>query len=95
MISHETVTALNYRTAVSAGSDFSRLMKFPEVYHAHGITTPPFSGGERPVTGQGRDTIYSVTVSGNTATSCVAGPLRAGGAEADPEQPFFGSQMTK
>lgn len=63
MISHETVTALNYRTAVSAGSDFSRLMKFPEVYHAHGITTAPFQGGERPVTGQGRDTIYSVTVS--------------------------------
>lgn len=27
----------------------------------------------------------------NTATSCVAGPLRAGGAEADPELTFFGS----
>ncbi len=88
MISHETVTALNYRTAVSAGSDFSRLMKFPEVYHAHGITTPPFSGGERPVTGQGGTQYIASLSAGNTATSCVAGPLRAGGAEADPEQPF-------
>lgn len=28
---------------------------------------------------------------GNTATSCVAGPLRTGGRKADPELPFFGS----
>ncbi|PLJ06930.1 hypothetical protein B6J59_28080 [Klebsiella pneumoniae] len=63
MISNETVTALNYRTAVLAGSDFSRLMKFPEVYHAHGITTPSFSGGERAVTGLGVNTTYSVTSS--------------------------------
>ena len=29
---------------------------------------------------------------GNTATSCVAGPLRAGGRKADPELGVFGSQ---
>ena len=28
----------------------------------------------------------------NTHTSCVAGPLRAGGAEADPEPGVFGSR---
>ena len=28
----------------------------------------------------------------NTATSCVAGPQRAGGRKADPGLPFFGSQ---
>ncbi|MDR8316138.1 hypothetical protein FPK76_25580, partial [Acinetobacter baumannii] len=28
----------------------------------------------------------------NTATSCVFWTLRVGGAEADPELPFFGSQ---
>lgn len=64
MISHETVTPLNYRTAVPAGSDFSLLAKFPEVYHGQGISKAAFSGGERAVTGQGRDTTYSVTVSG-------------------------------
>ncbi|KEF64369.1 hypothetical protein Y969_26145 (plasmid) [Klebsiella pneumoniae 160_1080] len=56
-------TPLNYRTAVPSGSDFSRFTKFPEVYHGERITTAPFQGGERPVTGQGRDTTSSVTVS--------------------------------
>ncbi|MER4314765.1 hypothetical protein J8973_27045, partial [Klebsiella pneumoniae] len=28
-----------------------------------------------------------------TATSCVSGPLRAGGAEADPEPPEIGSEV--
>lgn len=64
MIRYETVTLLNYRTTVPVGSDFPRFTKFPEVYHAHGITKPSFSGGERPVTGQGMDTTYSVIVSG-------------------------------
>lgn len=63
MIRHKTVTPLNYRTAVPAGSDFSVISRFPEVYHGEAITTPPFSGGERPVTGPGRDTTYSVTIS--------------------------------
>ena len=31
----------------------------------------------------------------NTATSCVAGPQRAGGRKADPEQHLFGSQERK
>jgi hypothetical protein len=37
--------------------------KFPEVYHGQGISKAPFSGGERAVTGQGRDTTYSVNSS--------------------------------
>ncbi|EPL5088593.1 hypothetical protein L8T36_005455, partial [Klebsiella pneumoniae] len=53
-----TVTLLNYQTTVPVGSDFPRFTKFPEVYHAHEITTPPFSGGARAVTGQGRNTTY-------------------------------------
>ncbi|CCI78760.1 unnamed protein product [Klebsiella pneumoniae subsp. rhinoscleromatis SB3432] len=56
-------TQCNYRTAVPSGSDFSRLEKFPEVYHGQGITTQPFSGGERAVTGEGMDTTYSVIFS--------------------------------
>lgn len=60
MIRHETVTPLNYRAAVPSGSDFSRFTKFTEVYHGQGISKAAFSGGERPVTGQGRDTTYSV-----------------------------------
>ncbi len=30
-----------------------------------------------------------------TTISCVAGPLRAGGAESDPELPVFGSEATR
>lgn len=63
MISHETVTLLNYRMAVSGRSDFLAYHNFPEVYHGQGISKAAFSGGERPVTGQGRDTTYSVIVS--------------------------------
>ena len=61
--SSHTATPLNYRTAVPYGSDFSRFTKFPEVYHGERISKAPFSGGERAVTGQGRDTTYSVTIS--------------------------------
>lgn len=53
---------LNYRMVVSGRSDFLVYTKFPEVYHAHGITTPPFSGGDRTVTGQGLNTTYSVII---------------------------------
>ncbi len=60
MISRETVTPLNYRAAVPSGSNFSLITKFPEVYHGQGISKAGFSGGEREVTGQGRNTIYSV-----------------------------------
>ncbi|WP_411974160.1 hypothetical protein, partial [Salmonella enterica] len=42
----------------------------------------------------GTQHIWSLTA-GNTATSCVSGPLRAGGAESDPELPFSGSQVTE
>nr|QQM12678.1 hypothetical protein [Klebsiella pneumoniae] len=59
--SSHTATQLNYLTAALAGSDFYVIPQFPEVYHAHGITTAPFQGGERPVTGQGRGTTYMVT----------------------------------
>lgn len=51
---------------------------FPEVYHAHGITTPPFTGAERPVTGQGANTIYRRKISLWRSTYCVFRPLRAG-----------------
>lgn len=64
---------------------------FPEVYHAHGITTPPFTGAERPVTGQGANTIYRRKISLWRSTYCVFRPLRAGGRKADPEQPETGS----
>lgn len=53
MIRHKTVTPLNYRTAGPSGSDFPRFTKFPEVYHAHGISKAAFSGGERAVAGGG------------------------------------------
>jgi hypothetical protein len=76
--SSHTATPLNYRMAVPADPIFA-YYKFPEVYHGQGISKAPFSGGERPVTGQGRDTTYSVMSAENTATSCVSGPLRAGG----------------
>ena len=56
-----TVTLLNYRMAVSGRSDFFAYNNFPEVYHGQGISKAAFSGGERPVTGQGRDTTYRVT----------------------------------
>lgn len=48
---------------VSGRSDFLAYHNFPEVYHAHGISKAAFSGGERAVAGQGRDTTYSVAVS--------------------------------
>ena len=93
--SSHTATPLNYLTAVPPGSDFLRSAKFPEVYHGQGITTPPFSGAERPISGQGRDTTYSVKEANNTAAYCVSWPLSAGRAPADPELPFFGSQERK
>ncbi len=63
VIRHETVTQLNYRMAVSGRSDFFAYNNFPEVYHGQGISKAAFSGGERPVTGEGRDTTYSVILS--------------------------------
>lgn len=92
IIRHKTVTRLNYRMAVSGRSDFLAYHNFPEVYHGQGISKAAFSGGERPVMGQGRDATYRVTLSWKTATSCVDGPLRAGGRKADPGPGVFGSQ---
>lgn len=63
MTRHKTVTRLNYRMAVSGRSDFFAYNNFPEVYHGQGISKAAFSGGERQVTGEGRDTTYSVIVS--------------------------------
>jgi len=60
VIRHETVTRLNYRMAVSGGSDFLAYHNFPEVYHGQGTSKAAFSGGERAVTGQESDTTYSV-----------------------------------
>ena len=61
--SKHIATTLNYRTPVPVGSYFSVLEKFQEVYHGHGISKARISGGEQAVTGQGRDTIYSVVSS--------------------------------
>lgn len=63
MISHETVTPLNYRMTVSGRSDFSHLAKFPEVYHGQEVSEALFSAAARRVTGEGRDTTYSVNSS--------------------------------
>jgi uncharacterized Fe-S cluster protein YjdI len=65
------------------------------VFHAHGITTPPFSGGERAVAGEGSDTTYSVNPSCEHSYNCVRGPMRAGGADGDPELGVVGSQESK
>lgn len=80
---------------VSGRSDFPAYHNLPEVYHGHGISKAVFSAPEDRVTGQRRDTTYSVMVSWNTATSCVAWPLRAGGAEADPELTEIGSEVER
>lgn len=68
---------------------------FPEVYHAHGITTPPFTGAERPVTGQGANTIYRRKISLWRSTYCVFRPLRAGAVPEDPELTEIGSASEK
>ncbi len=95
VIRHETVTQLNYRMAVSGRSDFFAYNNFPEVYHGQGISKAAFSGGERPVAGRGGTQHIASSSAGNTATSCVAGPLRAGAVPADPELAFFGSDREK
>lgn len=63
IISRNITTLLNYMTAFRAGSDFSRSAKFPEVYRGQGVSKELISDGERAVTGQGRDTAYSVLCS--------------------------------
>jgi hypothetical protein len=63
-------------------------MKFPEVYHGQGISKAAFSGGEQAVAGQGGTQHIALQPADNTATYCVSGPLRPGGAEADPELAF-------
>lgn len=93
MIRHKTVTRLNYRMAVSGRSDFFAYNNFPEVYHGQGISKAAFSGGERPVTGQGGTQHIGSLTAGKTATSCVAGPLCAGGVRRDPELRVFGSPL--
>jgi hypothetical protein len=87
----EIISLCNYRFTIPLGSDLLFYSQFPEVYHAHGITTPPFSGGERAVTGQGVNTIYRRKSSLTSGTSCVFVQMRAGGCKEDPELPFFGS----
>lgn len=76
--SNQIATSLNYRAAVSVRSDFFDISTFPEVWHAHGITSPPFSGGERAGTGQGINTIYRRKTSLLSGTYCVSALLRAG-----------------
>lgn len=81
--------------AIPARSDFYVIPHFPEVYHGQEVSEALFSAAARRVTGQGRDTTSSVIAAGNTATSCVSGPLRAGAVPADPELGVFGSQWRK
>ncbi|ECA0403585.1 hypothetical protein EIL26_17200 [Salmonella enterica subsp. enterica serovar Newport] len=67
------------------------IQPFPEVYHAHRITTPVFSGPARRVTGQGMDTTYSVVISCYYRyILCLLGG-RAGAVQSDPVQPEIGS----
>jgi hypothetical protein len=77
--------------AVPVRSDFLAYLYFPEVYHGEGISKAAFSGGERAVTWRGRTQHIASLSADNTATYCVAGPLRTGGAEEDPEPGVFGS----
>ncbi|ASQ79577.1 hypothetical protein EKN42_21540 [Enterobacter hormaechei] len=58
IISSNITTKVNYRKAVPVRSEFYAISQFAEVYHAQGITTLPFSGAERPVTGKGINTTY-------------------------------------
>jgi len=85
IISSHTATKINYRMAVPAGSDFYGIAQFPEVYHARGITTPAFYGGERAVTGQEGNTIYRRKISWRSGTCCVCWPQHPGGRNEDPE----------
>lgn len=81
--------------AIPARSDFYVIPQFPEVYHGQEVSEALFSAAARRVTGQGRDTTSSVIVSQEHRYILCFRPLRTGGRKADPEQPFFGSQMTK
>lgn len=58
MVSRHIETVLNYRMAVSARSDFSIILQFPEVYHAQRVSEALFSAAARRVTGQGESTTY-------------------------------------
>lgn len=84
-------TPINYRTAVPYGSDFYLSRSFRkcttvrEQAKRHLMVVSGRSRGRG-----GAQHIASYTAA-NTTTSCVAGPLRAGGAEAEPELVFFGS----
>jgi len=49
--------------AIPARSDFYVIPQFPEVYHGQEVSEALFSAAARRVTGQGRDTTYSVTAS--------------------------------
>lgn len=62
IISSHITILLNYRAAVPAGSDFSRIAKFSEVYHGQRISKALISGGEQAVREQGRDTTYRVNI---------------------------------
>ena len=63
IISSHTATPLNYRMAVPVRSDFLAYNNFPEVYHGEGISKAPKSAAARRVTGECRNTTYSVKAS--------------------------------
>ncbi|HBY4558972.1 TPA: hypothetical protein MIU43_19245 [Klebsiella pneumoniae] len=63
MIIRHITTLLNYRTALPAGSDFSVINNFPEVYHDQEVSEPLFSAAARRATGKGGNTAYSVIIS--------------------------------
>ncbi|HBY9619679.1 TPA: hypothetical protein MJA43_27325 [Klebsiella pneumoniae] len=48
--------------AIPARSDFYVIPQFPEVYHGQEVSEALFSAAARRVTGQGRDTTYSVVI---------------------------------
>ncbi|EAQ5679569.1 hypothetical protein FD476_20865 [Salmonella enterica] len=73
--------------------------KFPEVYHAHGISKAAFYGVEH-ARGRGKSqTQYmGCHLAGKAKTTTrygLRGPLRAGVRKEDPVLPFFGSQRKK
>ncbi len=81
--------------AIPARSDFYVIPQFPEVYHGQEVSEALFSAAARRVTGQGGTQHLASSSAGNTATSCVSGPLRAGAVPADPELGVFGSTVKK
>lgn len=63
IISRHITTTLNYRMTIPAGSDFSVINDFPEVYHGQEVSEALFSAAARRATWQESNTTYSVIIS--------------------------------